>query len=171
MNTSMRSKKRNLFVLATITILIVSIGVSTSDIVLIQWVRAQSKTNVTNSTIEINKPNMTIGGYGPNITGSLSLRNMISKTIESQVNVSLVNATTIAEKTVGANAHAISARIGAVYGFVVYIALVVDSNHILHSVLVDAGNGKVLNSAPISMASMMRNGIMTGPGTGMMFWK
>lgn len=171
MNTSLRSRKGNLFVLATVTILIVSIGLSALDIVFIQCVRAQAKTNVTNNMIEVNKPNMTTGSYGPNITGSLSLRNMVAKTIESQVHVSLANATTIAEKTVGANSHAVSARIGVIHGFLVYIASVVDNNHIFHRVFVDAGNGKVLNSAQISMSSMMRNGVMTGHDTGMMFWK
>jgi hypothetical protein len=54
--------KGNLFVLATVTILIVSIGVSA---LVVQYVRAQAKTNVTSSAIEISIPNMTIGGFGP----------------------------------------------------------------------------------------------------------
>jgi hypothetical protein len=35
-------------------------------------------------------------------------------------------------------------RIGIVYGFLAYKALVVDSNYGYHEILVDAGNGKVL---------------------------
>ncbi|MGB8933731.1 MAG: hypothetical protein WCC17_01335, partial [Candidatus Nitrosopolaris sp.] len=42
--------------------------------------------------------NTTIGA-GQNITGSLSLRNMLAKTAGSEVHVSLANASTIAEKT------------------------------------------------------------------------
>ena len=45
----------------------------------------------------------------------------------SQVNVSLANASTTAEKAVGANAHATAVRIGVVHGFLVYMALVMDS--------------------------------------------
>ena len=44
-----------------------------------------------------------------------------------QVHVSLANASNIAEKAVGANAHTAAVRIGVVYGFLVYRALVVDS--------------------------------------------
>ena len=98
--------------------------------------------------------NTTIGA-GQNITGSLSLRNMLAKTPGSEVHVSLVNASTIAEKTVGPNSHAVSVRIGVLHGFVVYIALVSDINHSIHSVLVDAGNGKVLSSTQLPIATMM----------------
>jgi uncharacterized membrane protein YkoI len=57
------------------------------------------------------------------------------------VHISLANASNIAEKAVGANAHTAAVRIGVVYGFLVYKAVVVHSNH---DILVDAGNGKVL---------------------------
>ena len=59
----------------------------------------------------------------------------------------------------GANAHAVSVRLAVVHGFLVYRALVVDSNYDLHTVLVDAGNGSVLSSAPLSNAN---NGMMSG---------
>jgi hypothetical protein len=49
-------------------------------------------------------------------------------------------------------------RLEAVSGFVVYIALVLDINHGTHNVLVDAGNGKVLNSIQVSIATMMIRG-------------
>jgi hypothetical protein len=62
------------------------------------------------------------------------------------------------------------------HGFLVYRALVVDSNYGFHTVLVDAGNGKVLSSAQLSIANMlmhrgmlMRNGMMSGYGTGITF--
>jgi pimeloyl-ACP methyl ester carboxylesterase len=100
---------------------------------------------------------------GPNITGSLLLppmRNMTAKEIGSQVQVSLADASNIAEKTVGPNSRAVSVRLEAVSGFVVYIALVLDINHGTHNLLVDAGNGKVLNqgSTQVSIATMMMRG-------------
>ncbi|MGB8935694.1 MAG: hypothetical protein WCC17_11380 [Candidatus Nitrosopolaris sp.] len=168
-------RKRNVVVLVTVTVLIVSVGVSASAIESIHYAGAQTKTNVTGSMMGSNKLNMTIGASTPNITGSVSLAPLIAKAIASRVNVSLVNAATVAEKAVGANAHAVSVRIGVAHGFLVYIALIVDSNYGFHTVLVDAGNGKVLSSAQLSIATMlMRNGMMmrngmTGSGTGITF--
>jgi hypothetical protein len=99
--------------------------------------------------------NTTIGA-GPNITGSLSLQNMLAKKAGSEVHLSLANASTVAEKSVGPNSHAVSVRIGVVRGFVVYIALVSDINHSIQRVLVDAGNGKVLSSTQLSIVPMTR---------------
>jgi hypothetical protein len=59
---------------------------------------------------------------------------------------------------VGPNSHAVSVRIGVVRGFVVYIALVSDIKHGIHTVLVDAGNGKVLSSTQVSIATMTLHG-------------
>ena len=115
-----------------------------------------------------NQSKMMMGKYGPNVTGSVPLGPTIAKAIASQVHVTLANASTTAEKAVGANAHAVAVRIGVVHGFLVYMALVLDSNYGFHGVLVDAGNGKVLASIQMSMAAaMMQSGMgmgMMGPG-------
>jgi uncharacterized membrane protein YkoI len=167
-------RKRNVVVLI-VTALIVSV-VSTSTTEYIQYSGAQTRSNITTGMMGGNKLNMTIGASGPNITGSVSLAPLIAKAIASRVNVSLVNAATIAEKAVGTNAHAVSVRLTVIHGFLVYRALVVDSNYGFHNVLVDAGNGKVLSSAQLSIANMlmhrgmlMRNGMMSGSGTGITF--
>ena len=149
-------RKRNVLI---VTALILSVGVSTWTTEYIQYVGAQTKTNITTGMMGGNKLKTTIGASGTNITGSVSLAHLIAKTLASEVNVTLVNATTIAEKTVGSNAHAVSARLAVVHGFLVYRALVVDSNYDFHTVVVDAGNGKVLSSAPLSIAN---NGMMSG---------
>ena len=167
MNTTTRLRKRNVGLFVTLTVLLVSIGVSA--IVSFQNARAQTNTNMTGSMMGgQNKPNMMMGAYGPNITGSVAIGPTIAKAIASQVHVSLANASIIAEKTVGANAHAAAVRIGVVHGFLVYMAFVVDSNNNFHGVLVDSGNGKVLASTQVSMAAMMRGGMgMMGSGMGM----
>jgi hypothetical protein len=141
-------------VLVRITALIFIIGVLVVAIVSIQDTQAAAIGGMTGGNSSQGIANTTIGA-GSNITGSLSLRNMLTKTPGSEVHLSLANASTIAEKTVGPNSHAISVRIGAVHGFVVYIALVSEINHGIHNVLVDAGNGKVLRSAQLSIAPMM----------------
>ncbi|MDQ6863101.1 MAG: hypothetical protein M3044_04690 [Thermoproteota archaeon] len=110
-----------------------------------------------------------MSSFGPNITGSVALGPTIAKVIASQVHVSLANASTVGEKAVGANAHAAAVRIGVVHGFLVYMALVVDSSNNFHGVLVDAGNGKVLASTQMSMAAIMGPSMgMMGPSMGMM---
>jgi uncharacterized membrane protein YkoI len=173
MNATTCFRKTNVFVLVTISALIVSVALSGLAPAFIQDARAQTKTNITGSMMggntSQNKLNMTIGALGPNITGSVSLAPIIAKAIASRVNVSLVNAAMIAEKAVGPNAHAVSVRIGVVHGFLVYIAVIVDGNYSFHTVLVDAGNGKVLSSAQLSIGAMMirhglmmRNGLLTG---------
>ncbi|MFZ0222937.1 MAG: hypothetical protein WAM42_14735 [Candidatus Nitrosopolaris sp.] len=149
-------RKRNVLI---VTALILSVGVSTWTTEYIQYVGAQTKSNITTGMMGGNKLKTTIGASGTNITGSVSLAHLIAKTLASEVNVTLVNATTIAEKTVGSNAHAVSARLAVVHGFLVYRALVVDSNYDFHTVVVDAGNGNVLSSAPLSIAN---NEMMSG---------
>jgi hypothetical protein len=86
-----------------------------------------------------------------------------SKAIVSQVHVSLANASTIAEKAVGANARAAAVKVGVVHGFLVYMGLVVDNDNNLHGVVVDAGNGKVLSSIQMPIAALTGGGMMMGP--------
>jgi hypothetical protein len=142
-------------VLVRTTALIFIIGVLTVATISIQDTRAAAIGGMTGSNSSQGRADTT-NGAGANITGSLSLGNMLAKKAGSEVHLSLANASTIAEKTVGPNSHAVSVRIGVVRGFVVYIALVSDFNHGIHSVLVDAGNGKVLSSTQLSITPMMR---------------
>ena len=116
------------------------------------------------SSTSQNQSNMKMGTSGPNITGTIPLEPTIAKVISSQVHVSLANASITAEKAVGANAHAAAVRIWVVHGFLVYMALVVDSNNNFHGVLVDAGNGKVLASTQMSMMAMMQSSLGRGMG-------
>ena len=155
--------KRSVVLLIAAVVFAVSIGVTTSP----QSAIAQmsSSGNMTAGGSSQNQTNMMMGTYGPNITGSIALGPTIAKAIASQVHVNLANASMIAEKAVGANAHSAAVRIGVVHGFLVYMALVVDSSNNFHGVLVDAGNGKVLGQ--LSLAALMRGGMM-GPSMGMM---
>ena len=159
--TEKRAVNRNIVVLASVVMLIAGV---TGSALLEQNVQAQSK-----STTGQNQTNMTMGAA--NITGSIPLRQTITKAIASQVHVSLANASVIAEKAVGANAHATSVRLGIVHGSLVYIALVADSNNNFHNVLVDPGNGKVLAFGLIPQQHLLMNGgigfMMGGSGMGM----
>ena len=136
MNTTTFFRKRNVVLFVTSSILIVAVLVSVIG----------RPTNMTGTTIgnNSNQNYIMMYTYGPNITGSVPVGPTITKSIESQVHISLSNASNIAEKAVGDNAHTAAVRIGVVYGFLVYKALVVDNSNACHDILVDAGNGKVL---------------------------
>jgi len=157
---------RHIVVSIATVLLAVSIGATSLSVTSFEHATAQMSTNSSMmSGAGQNQSKMMMGTSGPNITGSIPLEPTIVKAISSQVHVSLANASIIAEKAVGANAHAAAVRIGVVHGFLVYMALVVDSNNNFHGVLVDAGNGKVLASIQMSMMAMMQMGMM---GSGMM---
>ena len=159
--------KRSVVLLIAAVVFAVSIGVTTSPQSAIAQMSSSSSSsgNMTAGGSSQNQTNMMMGTYGPNITGSIALAPTIAKAIASQVHVNLANASMIAEKAVGANAHSAAVRIGVVHGFLVYMALVVDSSNNFHGVLVDAGNGKVLGQ--LSLAALMRGGMM-GPSMQMM---
>jgi hypothetical protein len=167
---------RHIVVSIATVLLAVSIGATSLSVTSFEHATAQIGNSSMMSGAGQNQSNMMKGTSGPNITGTIPLGPTIAKAISSQVHVSLANASIIAEKAVGANAHAAAVRIGVVHGFLVYMALVVDSNNSFHGVLVDAGNGKVLASTQMSMMAMMQSGMginlmgpgMMGPGMGMM---
>jgi hypothetical protein len=156
-------KKRNgALAISVVAMFVIVIGVSTGSYGIAKAV--MSAGNTTGSSSQ-NQTNMMM--MGPNITGSIAIGPTMFKAFASQIHVSLSNASTIAEKTVGADAHSVAVRIGGIHGFLVYMALVVDPNNNFHGVLVDPGNGKVLASTTISMEAMMRGGMMgmmTGDG-------
>ena len=162
----MKNIGRNIIVAIATILLVFSIGATSlslaTSIAGAQMYKSSSSMMISTGQ---NQSKMMTGTYGPNITGSIPLGPTIAKAISSQVHVSLANASITAEKAVGANAHAAAVRIGVVHGFLVYMALVVDSNNNFHGVLVDAGNGKVLASTQMSMMAMMQSGMgMMGPG-------
>jgi hypothetical protein len=106
---------------------------------------------------------------GANITGSVDLMSVISEAIGSKINVSLSDAATTAETSVGNESHAVSAELGENSGFLVYNIMIIDPSMNFSRVVVDPGNGEVLLSQPISkeqhmmMHGMGRQGMM-GPG-------
>ena len=164
MNVQTNLRETNV-VLVVAAILLVSIGLSTSPIASTHDASAHANGNMTGGMMGGGSSNQSQTSFGPNITGTVALGPTIAKAIASQVHVSLANASTIAEKAAGPNAHAVAVRIGAVHGFLVYMALVIDSNNNFHGVLVDPGNGKVLASTQMSIAGMMHGGMgMMGPG-------
>jgi hypothetical protein len=105
---------------------------------------------------------------GNNITSSINLMNVIGNAIGSNINVSLSDASTAAETSVGNDSHAVSAELGEKSGFLVYNVMVIDPSMNFSKVVVDPGNGEVLLSEPISkgrhmmMGGMDKQGMMGG---------
>jgi hypothetical protein len=95
--------------------------------------------------------------------------NIIHQAIGSKVNVSLSDAATTAEGSVGNNSHAVAAHIDEQNGYLVYNVMVIDPSMNFSKVIVDPGNGQVLFSKQLSkeehmmMHGMGKQGIL-GPG-------
>jgi hypothetical protein len=79
-----------------------------------------------------------------NRTGSIPTFPTIIEAFKSQIKTTINEATTIALDDVGENSTAISSTLQPDRGFLVYIVQVVDANNQIHSVIVDAGDGRVL---------------------------
>jgi hypothetical protein len=116
----MKNTKRNIIVSISAILLAFSIGATSLSLATSV---AGAQMYKSSSTMMIgagqNQSKMMMGTSGPNITGTIQLGPIIVKAISSQVHVSLANASTTAEKAVGANAHAAAVRIGVVHGFLV----------------------------------------------------
>jgi hypothetical protein len=122
----------------------------------------------TNDTGKVTADNMTSGMFmkpGQNITSSINLMNIIHQAIGSKVNVSLSDAATTAEGSVGNNSHAVAAHIDDKNGYLVYNVMVIDPSMNLSKIIVDPGNGEVLLSEQISKEEhLMMHGQDMGPG-------
>ena len=132
--------------------------------------------NMQKASAQVGGGNMTGGGGAgggmmgmmgnqSNITGSVKLSTVMGNALASQIKVSLSQAATTAENTVGNNSHAAVAHFGIVNGYLTYTVWVIDGSYTFHRVIVDAGNGKVLLSQPVSKGGpMMRHGMMMDDG-------
>src|ERR687896_844995 len=158
---------------ATLTALLLAVGVGlgsgTSSIMTSQNVDAQMMGG--NNTGIMMKPGemMMTGMGGNNITSSINLMSVISNTIGSNINVSLSDAATTAESSVGNGSHAASAELGENNGFLVYNIMVIDPSMNFSKVLVEPGNGEVLFNKQLSkeehmmMHEMGERGTMMSP--------
>src|SRR5712691_6308007 len=107
----MKNTKRNIIVSIAAILLAFSIGATSLSLATSEVAGAQmNKSSSMMSGAGQNQSKMMMGTYGPNITGSVPLGTILAKTIASQVHVTVANASTTAEKAVGANAHAAAVR-------------------------------------------------------------
>ena len=122
-----------------------------------------------NDTGMMTKPGVRMMGSS-NITSSINLMTIISEAIGSNINISLSDAATTAETSVGNGSHAASAELGENNGYLVYNIMVIDPSMNFSKVVVDPGNGEVLSSKQLSkeehmmMHEMGGRDMMMGPG-------
>jgi uncharacterized membrane protein YkoI len=170
--------KRESLTIVSIAALMLALG--TSNIVIKHNADAQVvDDNNTGMTTKPGEITMTRGG-GNNITSSINLMEVISNAIGSNINVSLSDAATTAEDSVGNGSHAASAELGENNGYLVYNVMVIDPSMNFSKVLVDPGSGEVLSSKQLSKEEhmmmhamggqhmMMNPGMMMGGPGGMM---
>jgi hypothetical protein len=122
--------------------------------------------NMMNNTNRITEPG-SMFTKGENITGSINLMSTFSKAISSEAKISLSNASSTAEKSVGNNSHAVVAHISVENGYLVYSIGVLDSNGKVHKVIIDPANDKILLSRELSgfeSMMMMHEGMKSGHG-------
>ncbi|HYX56981.1 MAG TPA: hypothetical protein VE818_12560 [Nitrososphaeraceae archaeon] len=162
--------KTTILVSSTVILAIVMVLSGASSFITIQQNASAQKTadpSATNMTMSdtMMEPRDMMMMRGENVTSSINLMNIITNALGSQIKVSLSNATTIAENSVGNNSHAVAAHLGDENGYLVYTIFVLDPSMNFNTVIVDPGNGQVLLSKQISMEEhlMMHKGMM-GPG-------
>jgi hypothetical protein len=163
--------RRSLDTTATLTALILALGFvlgsGASNTITNHNVNAQMMGD--NNTGMMMKPGEMMMG-GNNITSSINLMSVISDAIGSNINVSLSDAASTAESSVGNGSHAASAELGENNGYLVYNVMVIDPNMNFSKVVVDPGNGEVLFNKQLSkeehmmMHEMGERGMMMTPG-------
>jgi hypothetical protein len=130
---------------------------------------AQQSSNI----MSPNRPNsmsMSSGlqNHNQNWTGSISLFSPILDPLKSKIHTTLNSAITSALNAVGgigSNASAVAAFIHPENGFLVYDVFVLDSSNIIHKVIVDPGNGRILSNQQMSLMDMIS--MMHHPSMGM----
>jgi uncharacterized membrane protein YkoI len=150
-------KRKSLGIATTLPVLLLAVGVvlgsGTSNIITKQNVDAQMMGD--NNAGMMMKPGDMMMMGGNNITSSINLMSLISNAIGSNINVSLSDAATTAESSVGNGSHAASAELGENNGYLVYNVMVIDPSMNFSKVVVDPGNGEVLFSQQLSKQEHM----------------
>ncbi|MDQ4074193.1 MAG: PepSY domain-containing protein [Thermoproteota archaeon] len=110
------------------------------------------------------------------LTSSVSIFQPLINSFKSVINVSINDAITTAQDSVGENSTTIAAFLHPERQYIVYNVFTLDSSGTIHKILIDPGNGNVLDDQQMSFMDLMAifhgNGAgdhdkMMGPGMGM----
>jgi hypothetical protein len=108
-------------------------------------------------------------GFGGNMTsglqelqqkamtnGTINLEQTIFNAIRSKVNISLIQAMTTTERSVGNNSFAVAAFGGEYGGYFAYQIILGKPGMEFYTVLVDPGNGHILATQKVSVAELAK---------------
>ncbi len=90
------------------------------------------------------------------INGTINMMNTMYQALGSEFNVSLTQAISTAEQTIGNGSNGMSANGEDKDGFLVYSIVVGTPDMKFYNVVVDPGNGQVLASKEVSMTEWMK---------------
>ena len=149
-------------------------GILTATIGFLPLINSNTALAQTNSTSGINTTNMTGGdnmmmmkdNYDKSmmvkeykkyekINGTLNMMETMYQAIGDKFNVTLTDAISTAEQSVGNGSFAMSANGAEKDGFLVFEILLGSPDMEFTKVLVDSGNGQVLQTEPVSMMEWM----------------
>ena len=149
-------------------------GILTATIGFLPLINSNTALAQTNATSGINTTNMTSGdnmmmmkdNYDKSmmgkehkkyekINGTLNMMETMYQAIGEKINVTLSEAISTAEQSVGNGTMAMSANGAEKDGFLVFEILLGSPDMKFTKVLVDAGNGQVLQTEPVSMMEWM----------------
>jgi uncharacterized membrane protein YkoI len=149
-------------------------GLLTATIGLLPLINSNTALAQTNTTSGINTTNMTgedntmmmKDNYGKSmmgkehkkyekINGTLNMMETMYQAIGEKINVTLSEAISTAEQSVGNGTMAMSANGAEKDGFLVFEILLGSPDMKFTKVLVDSGNGQVLKTEPVSMMEWM----------------
>jgi uncharacterized membrane protein YkoI len=149
-------------------------GILTATIGFLPLINSNTALAQTNATSGINTTNMTGGdnmmmmkdNYDKSmmgkehkkyekINGTLNMMETMYQAIGEKINVTLSEAISTAEQSVGNGTMAMSANGAEKDGFLVFEILLGSPDMKFTKVLVDAGNGQVLQTEPVSMMEWM----------------
>jgi hypothetical protein len=89
------------------------------------------------------------GAYEANWTGSVpveSIRDDVIQSVKSKVNVTVSEAEAAAKQSIGDGSEVCCVMLAPANGYLVYMVHGIDSSNEIFTVIVDAGNGEVLES-------------------------
>ncbi|MDN5867283.1 MAG: hypothetical protein L0H55_07775 [Candidatus Nitrosocosmicus sp.] len=151
----------------TTTLLAVSIGMlllPSSDSVFAQKLLPSPLKNLTSENINLTNYDVLMNYQNDNgsmqmehekIMGSINIMKTMYQAIESKINTTLTQAITTAEQSVGNGSYAMSATGEMKDGFLVYSVILGSPDMKIHKVLIDPGNGQVLQTKQLSMMEWM----------------
>lgn len=85
-----------------------------------------------------------------NMTGSIDVERTIADAFKSKITINIIDAITKAQSNVGPNSFVKEAELTPAHGFLVYKIKVIDENMKKYKVLVDPGNGNILQQKEIT---------------------